>query len=155
MWTAVSIAVPDAVPLSSRLWVLKTAPTAQTYASLKAAGITHVVSLRRDGEAGFNPEMEGVELTRLEVQFVRVAMGRAPTREDFDIFRMMLRDLPRGSRVLVHCGDGNRAAAAVCAYLVAEERRPLEDTVARAREAGLALPETERALRSYLSLSGV
>lgn len=146
--------VPDAVQVHPRIWVLKSAPGPQTYGALKEAGITHVVNLRRDEEPGFDAAHEAAELRRLEIQYVRVAMGRAPSRDDFDIFRMMVNDLPRGAKILVHCGDGNRAAAAVCTYLVLDTGKPAGEALAQARDAGLALPETERAVRTYLARNG-
>ena len=39
---------------------------------------------------------------------------RTPPAGDFEFLRAFLRDLPRGSKVLIHCGDGNRAAAMIC-----------------------------------------
>lgn len=149
--TLAPAAVPDAVQVHPRIWVLKTAPTPETYAALKGAGITYVVNLRKDGEKDFDSEAEAKALSRLDVQYIRVAMGRAPSRDDFDIFRMMFKDLPDHARILVHCGDGNRAAAAVCSLLVLDERKPVEEAIALSKEAGLALPDTEKALRAYLA----
>lgn len=143
-------ALPDAVQVHPRIWVLKGAPGPATFAALKAAGITHVVNLRRDGEPGFDAVGENNALAALEIAYVRLAMGRAPAAGDLDLFRAVLRDLPSSARILVHCGNGNRAAAAVCGFLVLDERLDEARALILAREAGLSAPETEKALQAYL-----
>ncbi len=150
---AAAPSVPDSVQVHPRIWVLKSAPTPATFASLKAAGITHVINLRRDGEPGFDVNGENDALTGLEVTYIRLAMGRAPSPGDLDLFRNVVRDLPSYAKILVHCGNGNRAAAAVCGYLVLDEKMLPEKGLALAREAGLAAPETEKALQAYLAKS--
>ncbi len=148
---APSAQVPEAIQVHPRIWVLRGAPGPATYASLKAAGITHVVNLRRDGEPGFDPEEENSRLSNLEVAYVRLAMGRAPSASDLDLFRTVLSGLPSSARILVHCGNGNRAAAAVCGFLVLDQRMEEGKALALAREAGLSAPETEKALQAYLA----
>lgn len=143
--------VPDAIQVHPRVWVLKVAPTAATYAALKGAGITHVINLRRDGEPGFEMEAENNAMMAAEIVYIRLAMGRSPTTGDLDLFRSVLKDLPAKARVLVHCGNGNRAAAAVCGFLVVEEGMNPEKALVLAREAGLSAPETEKALQAYLA----
>lgn len=143
--------VPDSVQVHPRIWVLRGAPGPATYAALKSAGITHVVNLRRDGEPGFDPEEENSRLGSLEVAYVRLAMGRSPSASDLDLFRTVLSGLPSSARILVHCGNGNRAAAAVCGFLVLDQRMDEAKAMALAREAGLSAPETEKALQAYLA----
>ncbi len=147
---APSPAVPDSVRVHPRIWVLKIAPTAVTYSSLKTAGITHVINVRRDGEPGFDENGENAAVSAAEVAYIRLALSRTPSKDDFELFRAILRDLPGDAKILVHCGNGNRAAAAVCGYLVRETGMAQEKALALAREAGLAAPETEKALRAYL-----
>ncbi len=142
--------IPDAVDLSHGVFVLKGAPTSATYAALRAERITHVISLRRDGEPGFDPDGEAAAVQARGVEYVRLAIPKAPSRADLDLFRSILRGLPPGSRVLVHCGDGNRASAAVCAFLVLDKGIQAETALAEAKTNGMRLPETERALRRYL-----
>jgi protein tyrosine phosphatase (PTP) superfamily phosphohydrolase (DUF442 family) len=148
---APSAQIPDSVQVHPRIWVLRGAPGPATYAALKHAGITHVVNLRRDGEPGFDPEEENSRLGALEIAYVRLAMGRAPSASDLDLFRTILSGLPSSARVLVHCGNGNRAAAAVCGFLVLDQKMEEGKALALAREAGLSAPETEKALLSYLA----
>lgn len=140
----------DATEIQPGIFVLKTGPTLATYAALKNARITHVVNLRRDGEEGFDSDGESIALNAAGVAYIRLAVGKAPSRDDLDLFRMILGDLPRGAKVLVHCGDGNRAAGALCAWLVLDRGLKLEAAMALSKQAGLALPETEGAVRKYL-----
>ena len=142
--------VPDSVQVHARIWVLKGAPTAATFAALKSAGITHVINLRRDGEPGFDADGENAALMASEISYIRLAMSRTPAPGDLDLFRNIVRDLPSSARVLVHCGNGNRAAAAVCGFLVLNEKMEAGKALALAREAGLAAPETEKTLKDYL-----
>ncbi|HJW09705.1 MAG TPA: hypothetical protein VJ483_08735 [Holophagaceae bacterium] len=146
--------VPDAVELTPGVLVLKGSPTATTYAALKAAKITHVINLRRDTEPGFDPDEENAALGALGINYVRLAMSRAPSRPDLDLFRDIVKGLPEGSRILVHCDDGNRASAAVCAYLVLDKGIAAESAISEAKHAGLRYPDTERALRHYLDRAG-
>ena len=147
---ASSAVIPDAMEVHPGFFVLKTAPGPATYAALKKAGITHVVNLRRDGEHGFDSDRESAEVTATGAAYVRLAIGKAPSKDDLDLFRMILGDLPSSAQVLVHCGDGNRAAGALCAWLVLDKGLKLEDAMTLSKQAGLALPETEGAVRKYL-----
>jgi protein tyrosine phosphatase (PTP) superfamily phosphohydrolase (DUF442 family) len=142
--------VPNAVQVHPRIWVLKVAPTAETYAALKPAGITHVVNVRRDGEPGFDPEGEYAAVAASEIAYIRLALSRTPSKDDLDLFRTVVSGLPSGARILVHCGNGNRAAAATCAFLVLDAGMARAKALATSREAGLAAPETEKALEAYL-----
>jgi protein tyrosine phosphatase (PTP) superfamily phosphohydrolase (DUF442 family) len=142
--------VPDAVQVHPRIWVLKIAPTPETFAALKPAGITHVINVRRDGEPGFDPQAEYAAVAASEIAYIRLAMGRSPSKDDLDLFRTVVSGLPSGARILVHCGNGNRAAAATCAFLVMDAGMARQKALAASREAGLAAPETEKALETYL-----
>ena len=146
-----AVPVPGAVQVHSRMWVLKTAPGPETWATLKSAGITHVINLRRDGEPGFDPEGENNELMSREITYIRLAMGRSPSASDLDLFRTVLAGLPSNARVLVHCGNGNRAAAAMCSALVLDYKMDQDKALVLARDAGLSAPETEKALQAYLA----
>lgn len=144
-------AVPGATEVRPGLFVLKGAPDDQTCAAIKKQHITHVIDLRQDGETNANCESESVRMQELGVQYLRYAIGKTPPAGDFDFLRTILRDLPRGAKVLLHCSNGNRAAAAVCPWLVLDKGMPLEEALRIAKLAGLKLPETEAAVRSYLS----
>lgn len=145
--------VPGAVEVRPGTFVLNGPMTPAVIDAMKAAKITIVINLRQDDEAGFDAEGEGLALSDKDISYCRVAMGRAPTKDDFDLFRMVRRELPGNARVLVHCNDGNRAAAAVCAWMVLDARANAEEAIAVAKMAGMVHSETERALRRYLAQS--
>ena len=60
----------------------------------------------------------------------------------------------RGAKVLLHCSNGNRAAAAICPWLVLDKGMPVEEALRIAKLAGLQLPETEAAVRGYIASKG-
>ena len=147
-------AIPGAREVRPGIFVLRGVPGAETCAAIKRQHITHVIDLRRDGEANLNCESEATRMQDMGIQYVRYAVSRTPPAGDFDFLRAFLRDLPKGSKVLIHCGDGNRAAAMVCPWLVLDKGIPVEEALRIAKTAGLQLPETENAVRKYLSSKG-
>jgi protein tyrosine phosphatase (PTP) superfamily phosphohydrolase (DUF442 family) len=154
MLQAQDSAIPGAVEVRSGVFVLRGAPDDTTCAAIKKQHITHVIDLRRDGEPSLNCESESVRMQELGVQYLRYAIGKTPPAGDFDFLRAFLRDLPRGSKVLLHCSNGNRAAAAVCPWLVLDKGMPLEEALRITKAAGLQIPETEEAVRRYISSKG-
>ena len=147
-------AIPGAVEVRSGVFVLRGTPNEQTCAAIKHQRITHIIDLRRDGEPSLNCEAESNRMQELGAQYIRYAISKAPPAGDFDFLRSILRDLPRGSKVLLHCSNGNRAAAAVCPWLVLDKGMPLEEAMRISKAAGLQLPETEDAVRRYLAGRG-
>ena len=147
-------AVPGAVEVRPGVFVLRGVPNDATYFAIKVQRITHVVDLRRDGEPNLNCEAESIHMQELGVQYMRYAVGKVPPAADLDFLRAYIKDLPRGSKVLVHCGDGNRAAAVVCPWLVLDKGMALEEAMRISKAAGLQLPETEEAVRRYLGSKG-
>jgi protein tyrosine phosphatase (PTP) superfamily phosphohydrolase (DUF442 family) len=147
-------AVPGAVEVRPGVFVLRGAPNDETCAAIKKQHITHVVDLRRDGEPSLNCESESVRMQELGVQYIRYAIGKVPPNGDFDFLRTFLKELPRGAKVLLHCSNGNRAAAAVCPWLVLDKGMPLEEALRITKAAGLQFPETEDAVRRYIGAKG-
>ena len=140
--------------LAPRVYVLKGAPTPATYEALKDAHITFVIDLRRDGEPGANHGAEQAALAALGINYYRYAVGAAPSRADFTRLREILREVPAGTRVMVHCGDGNRASAVVCAWMVMDRQIQVDRALELAHGGGLRRPDTEEALRGYLKAMG-
>ena len=143
--------IPRAVEVRPGVFVLKGLPNEETCVALKKNRITHVVDLRRDGEPSLNCEAESIRMQEAGIHYLRYAINTAPPAGDFDFLRSFLKDLPKGSRVLFHCGDGNRAAAAVCPWLVLDKGVPVEEAIRVAKRAGLQRADTEEALRRSLS----
>lgn len=148
---APSNGIPGAMEVRPGNFVLNGPMTPAVIEAMKAAKITLVINLREDGESGFDIQSECSAVTEASIAYCRVALGRAPSKDDFDLFRMVRRDLPANSRVLIHCGDGNRAAAATCAWMVMDMHMESEEAIALAKMAGMVRPETEKALRRYLA----
>ncbi len=147
-------AVPGAAEVRPGVFVLRGVPIESTYFAIKIQRITHVVDLRRDGEPNLDCQAESIKMQELGVQYMRYAVGKVPPAGDLDFLRAFIKDLPRGSKVLVHCGDGNRAAAVICPWLVLDKGMPLEEALRISKAAGLQLPETEEAVRRYLGSKG-
>lgn len=148
---AQSSLVPGAVEIRSNVFVLRGLPNEDTCAALKRHKFTHVIDLRQDGEANLNCEDEASRVQEAGLSYLRYAISKAPPAGDFDFLRTLIRDLPKGSRVLIHCSNGNRAAAAICPWLVLDRGVAVEEALNLARKAGLQLQETEMALRAYFA----
>lgn len=144
--------IPQTLELRRGTFVLKGYPGPAHIAAMKHEGVTHVICICRDGDPGFNPDQENRSLADAGISFSRVSLKRAPTADDFELYRMVRNSLPRDARVLTHCTDGNRAAVVVVAWLAAEGKVKPAEAVALARKAGMIHPETEQSLKAYLKL---
>ncbi|GLH72496.1 hypothetical protein GETHLI_09980 [Geothrix limicola] len=144
-------AVPGAVEVRPGIFVLRGVPTEETCVAIGRQHITHVIDLRRDGEPNLDSEWESHRLQELKVQYLRYAIGVRPLASDFDFLRGFIRDLPTGSKVLLHCGDGNRASAVACVWLVMDKAMPIEEALRLTKDSGLQLSETEQAVRRYVA----
>lgn len=142
---------PEPIHVKGGVYVLRGVPDASTYQDLKVHRFTHVLDLRQDGEDPHQMAEESAALADLGIHYLRYAINVAPPASDFDFLRQILRTLPSGARVLVHCGDGNRASAAVCVHLVLDLGVKVEKATALAHEGGLNHPDTEKALAAYLA----
>jgi len=152
--TAQDSAIPGAVEVRRGVFVLRGAPSEATCLAIKQQHITHVVDLRRDDEADADCQGESSRLNDLGVAYQRYALAKAPPADDFDFLRRILNELPKGAKVLIHCSNGNRAAAAVCPWLVLDKGMFLEEALRISKNAGLRLPETEEAVRRYIGGKG-
>lgn len=142
-------ALPGAVEARPGLFVVLGTPTAETFAGLKAAGITHVLNLRTDAEGDFTAD--GTTTRAAGATYDRCPMDREPSAAALDAFRAKLRALPKGARVLIHCASGNRVAGALFTAWVLDEGMPEEAALALAKKAGLKSPVTETAARAYVA----
>ncbi len=147
-------AIPGAVEVSSGVFVLKGTPHQGLCEILKKEHVVRVIDLRRDDEPNADCDSEGSRLQELGIQYLRFTVARAPSTADFDFLRTLLKETPRGSRILIHCSNGNRAAAAVCPWLVLDKGKTIEEAFSIARDAGLKYQDTEAAVRRYLAANG-
>ena len=141
-------AVPGAIEIRPGLFVVQGEPTAATFAALRTAGVTHVFNLRTDVEGDFTFESEASKAAG--ATYDHCPVDHAFTPAALDAFRSKLRSLPMGSRALVHCASGNRAAAALMAAWVLDGGMPLPEALNLARKAGLVHPALERAALDYI-----
>ena len=140
--------------VSPGIFILKGVPTAETFAEIKRARITHVIDFRRDGEHGEETHVESADLRNVGASYLRYSISVTPPAADFSFIREILGGFPRGSRILIHCADGNRAAAGVCPWLVLDKGMGLEKALQVCRQAGMVRPETEASVRKYLASQG-
>jgi protein tyrosine phosphatase (PTP) superfamily phosphohydrolase (DUF442 family) len=146
--------IPGAVEVSPDVFVLKGTPHQGLCEVLKKEHVVRVIDLRRDDEPNIRDDSEGSRLQVLGIQYLRFTVGRTPSTSDFDFLRTLLNETPRGARILIHCSNGNRAAAAVCPWLVLDKGKSVEEAFAIARDAGLKYQDTEASIRKYLAANG-
>lgn len=147
-------AIPNAVEVRAGIYVLEGPPNPATCVAMKKEHITHVIDLRRDDEPDLDCESESSRLQDLGINYLRYAISKTPPAADFEFLRSVLRDMPKGSKVVIHCSNGNRAAAAVCPWLVLDKGMPVPEAMRIAAEAGMKAPETQEAVRRYLARQG-
>lgn len=150
MLSASASPIPEAVEMRPGVFILKGGATPGIYSALKRQGITHLIDLRSDGEVTAASAFVITTLQEMKVHYMRYATSRIPPVVDLDFIRTLLKDFPKGSRIVVTCNNGNRAAAAVCPWLVLDQHLPMEEVLMASRQAGLTVPETEEAIRGYL-----
>jgi hypothetical protein len=145
--------IPEAVELRAGIFILRGGARPGLYQALRRERITHLIDLRRDEEISAGTGFQMTDLQAMKIQYMRYATSGAPTRGDLDFIRDLLNHFPKGSRIVVTCVNGNRAAGALCPWLVLDQGQSLEEALAASRRAGLHRPETEAAVRGYLKAS--
>lgn len=150
MLSASAEPLPGAVEMQPGIFILKGGATPAVYPALKRQHITHVLDLRKDGEIEPGSAFVITTLQEMKVHYMRYATSRIPPAVDLDFIRTLLKDFPAGARIVITCNNGNRAAAAVCPWLILDRRQPMEEVLLASRQAGLTVPETEAAIRGYV-----
>lgn len=150
MLSASTSPIPEAVEMRPGIFILKGGATPAIYSALKRQNITHVIDLRKDSEITPQSAFAITTLQEMKVHYMRYATSRIPPAVDLDFIRALLKDFPKGARIVVTCNNGNRAAAAICPWLVLDQGLPMEEVLLASHQAGLAVPETEEAIRGYL-----
>ncbi|HJV48988.1 MAG TPA: hypothetical protein VJ549_06915 [Geothrix sp.] len=143
-------AIPGAIEMRPGIFILKGGATPAIYPALRRQRITHLIDLRRDSEITAGSAFQFPVLQEMKIQYMRYATSHTPPAVDLDFVRTLLNAPPAGSRIVVTCVNGNRAAAAVCPWLVLDQGMAVEEAMAASYRAGLYLPETEVAIRNYL-----
>ena len=109
-------------------------PDAAALRGLQDAGTTHVISLRRPNEPGFDEERASVE--ELGMRFVSIPVdGEAGlTRENA---RLLHEAMTEPGQTALHCGSGNRAGALLALRAFLFRSATVDDAVEEGRRAGL------------------
>lgn len=144
-----SPAIPRSVEVRPGVFVVQGMPDAEVFAALKAAGITHVLNLRKDSEG--DTSADALAVKGAAADYDRCPMDREPKAEDLDAFRARMAALPKGARVLLHCASGNRVAGALFAYWVLNEAMEPAKALELAKKAGLSNAVTEAAVKAYVA----
>ena len=113
-------------------------------ATLKEAGITQVISLRKDAELDWN-EAEAVTAAGLKHASIAFQAPGELTDEMFQQLRDLLGE--EEGKTMLHCGGGNRVGAVWIAHRVLDDGVELEAAIAEAKTIGLkSEPLKERAI---------
>ena len=141
-------AIPSTVEARPGVYIVQGAPTEATFAALKAAGITRVFNLRTSPEGDFTFEETGSKAAG--AAYAHCPVDHAFSDQAIDAFRAELRALPKGSRILVHCASGNRAAAALMTAWVLDQDMPEAEALALAKKSGLTSAGLEAKALAYI-----
>lgn len=141
--------LPGALEIRPGLFVVRGTPGPETFAGLKAAGITHVLSLRNAAEGDFTKDAAATAAAGAD--YGRCPVDREPTDAALDAFRARLKALPKGARALVHCASGNRVGGALFTHWVLDEGMDEAKALELAHAAGLHSPITEAAAKAYVA----
>ena len=119
--------------------VIADQPTTDDLNKLKAEGYVGVVNLRQDGEPEqpLSTSAEGRLVESLGLDYLHLPVGGAPfTTEGVTAFQSFL-DKHEGSKVLVHCRKGGRAAAVVLLQTALAEGWSADEAVANGSDIDL------------------
>ncbi len=114
---------------------------------IKAKKIDRIISLRTDGEIGWN-EKSAVATAGLNYVHVPFRSPESLTDEVFDKVRTLLKD--KSSNTLFHCGSANRVGGVWLPYRVLDEGVAVETAMAEAKEIGLDAPMIEKKALDYI-----
>jgi len=110
------------------------APTPEGLRQLKQRGVTTVIDLRTETEAG-TQEAQAAQAEGLNYIHIPMASDKL-TEQQIDAF-MEAMQTSDGDPVLVHCASGNRAGAMYGLYLGKSGQCPASEALRRAKAAGL------------------
>ncbi|MFK7768033.1 MAG: methyltransferase domain-containing protein [Mariniblastus sp.] len=116
-------------------------------ASIKSAGIKHVITLRRDKELKWN-EQKIVEEAGLKYSSIPFAGPDTMTDEILDKVCVQLKT--KDGITLLHCGSATRVGAVWIAHRVLNDEVSLEQAKKEAKEIGLSVPAYEAKAIAYV-----
>jgi len=113
------------------------ATTPEAMRGIKDMGFASVVNLRQASENGANVEASAAAAAAAGLKYIHIPLnGAAPDPAVFDQFIAASR-VPANQPMFVHCGGGNRAAAAWLAKRLVVDGWPVERASEEAEALGL------------------
>jgi uncharacterized protein (TIGR01244 family) len=113
------------------------ATTPEAMRGIKDMGFASVVNLRQASETGANIEASSAAAATAGLKYIHLPLnGAAPDAAVFDQFIAVAR-LPMNQPMFVHCGGGNRAAAAWLAKRLVVDGWTVERAAEEAEALGL------------------
>ena len=143
-------AVPNVTRLGN-LWFAGQ-PDAAALEVARRNGVDLVVNMREPGEMSWD-EASAVEELGMVYFSVPVSKWRPYSAQAFDRIAEIVEANPE-KRILIHCGNSNRAASWLASRLVQREGMSVEEALAVARRAGLNQEPFLQMARDYLAGSG-
>lgn len=118
-------------------------PTPLGFSEARRAGVTLVLNLRPESELQFDERalVEGLGMDYVNLPVTVATLDDARVEAFIEQLHLLRRRPGSEDRVLLHCSSGNRVAALWAMYELREGGLPLEQALARARQAGLKSPE--------------
>jgi uncharacterized protein (TIGR01244 family) len=131
-------------------------PTPLGLANARDEGVEMVINLRTVGEMSFDERSiaHGLGMQYVGIPFSAGGQDDRPVQLFIGTLRQLRAQDGEESRVLVHCSDGDRAAAVWAMYEITEGKVNPELAVARARLAGLKSPELVAYIGEYARRTG-
>jgi uncharacterized protein (TIGR01244 family) len=129
-------------------WVTGGQPSAEQVAALKAAGCEVVVDNRDPMEPRPFDEPAAVRAAGMEYVNIPIVHG-AVTADTMKQMHAAARRLA-GRKALLHCGSGNRTAAALIPYLMLDKGMEQETAVETAMQMGLRSAELMELALEYV-----
>lgn len=116
-------------------------PTEDDLEALKLDGYAAVVNLRGEGEPEqpLDPSAEGERVRGLGMEYLHAAVTGAPLTEEVVGRVGEVLDRHKGSKVLVHCRKGGRAAALVLIHKALAEGWAPSEAFAKGQALGLQI----------------
>lgn len=116
---------------------------------LKAAGIKHVITLRKPGEIDWD-EKAAVEAAGMNFYSLDFRQPDELTNEVFDEIRKLLKETSK-DKVLLHCGSANRVGAVWSTFRAIDQGVDPAKAIEEAKRVGLKNEDYENRVDEYIS----
>jgi uncharacterized protein (TIGR01244 family) len=111
-------------------------PSAEQWAQLRDAGVSHVLNIRPNEELpGINEEAQ-VHQAGMQYAHLPIASADSLTAEAVDELAAHIAQV-RSGKLLIHCGSGNRVGALLALYVHRYHGASIEEAIAYGQRAGL------------------